>query len=542
MFNFYHEIHFVVLKKLANFPLPRALTSKYSAPQPTHYRVSLSNRKQPSQKTPPGSRSPNDPLLISSSLRLPSNYLPVSLFGGGKVTGIGGGEIFIAGGTSPLALQITQQLLGAGAKVAAGVTDLESGQELLDFAKSFELVNSKAAKNLRLVPLDVNDEEEIAGALPRRGTVVLLPGDAPNGLDSRAPARIVNAAQEAGAARVVLVQQKTGGGGFFGLFGGGANFRQLEQQLASSGLQFIIIRTGKQTQDIDPLEMGSIVLGPQGASPSGSAIAKAQVAEIVATVLSQASDDILIEAWADPKEQSQDLGELVSQVLPEAVVDADEEDEEPEPVKAVSSAGRQAAAALEEEAPKKTGGLFGFGGRQSAPEPEPEPAPKPSRGFLGFGPSKSEMAEEPQEQPKRGGLFGGGTKVISQPKRAAPPTPPSSSKNKSVSQKPSGGLFGGGKAKQEAEPQPKREEEAVSTGNGKASGGGGLFGKRKGAEPVSPSASKARKSAQQKASAKRASPAPKAGRSQAEPGPETKTGGFFSALGFGAQAEYDDEE
>lgn len=31
-------------------------------------------------------------------------------------------------------------------------------------------------------------------------------------------------------------------------------------------------------------------------------------------MLSQASDDVLIEAWADPKEQAVDLGELVAQV------------------------------------------------------------------------------------------------------------------------------------------------------------------------------------------------------------------------------------
>lgn len=74
---------------------------------------------------------------------------------------------------------------------------------------------------------------------------------------------------------------------------------------------------------------------------------------------------------------------------------------------------------VQEEAPKQTGGLFGFGGRQSAPEPQPEPEPKPARrGFFGSGGGKSEMSEldQPEEQPKRG-LFGGGrssgTKVVS---------------------------------------------------------------------------------------------------------------------------------
>ena len=47
-----------------------------------------------------------------------------------------------------------------------GVTDVEAAEELLEFAKRFELVDGKSAQKLRLVELNTSDDEELAAAVP----------------------------------------------------------------------------------------------------------------------------------------------------------------------------------------------------------------------------------------------------------------------------------------------------------------------------------------------------------------------------------------
>ena len=61
----------------------------------------------------------------------------------------------------------------------------------------------------------------------------------------------------------------------FGLHALTMRFVVFVQQVANSGLQFVIVRTAKQAQDEAP--SGSVALGPQSSLPAGSSISKSQV-------------------------------------------------------------------------------------------------------------------------------------------------------------------------------------------------------------------------------------------------------------------------
>lgn len=64
-----------------------------------------------------------------------------------------------------------RELLLAGVKVRAGARNTSKAQEYADLALSFGLLPPSAAKQLQIVPVDMEDEETIVSAIGNAGKV-----------------------------------------------------------------------------------------------------------------------------------------------------------------------------------------------------------------------------------------------------------------------------------------------------------------------------------------------------------------------------------
>ena len=102
-------------------------------------------------------------------------------------------------------------------------------------------------------------------------------------LDPRAATRVLLAAQKAKASQFVLVTPVGSAGFLTSLFGGGigggsgSRPSKLEQDLAASGLDFIVVRTGRtDIQDSEFEAANNVAVGTQGALPSQARITKNQ--------------------------------------------------------------------------------------------------------------------------------------------------------------------------------------------------------------------------------------------------------------------------
>ena len=130
--------------------------------------------------------------------------------------------------------------------------------------------------------------EDAAAVHLRRGArVVAVVGDGAGKaakLDLRAATRVLLAAQKANASQFVLVAPVGSAGFLASLFGGGigggsgsGSPSKLEQDLAASGLDFIVIRTGRtDVQDSEFEAANNVAVGTQGALPSQARITKNQ--------------------------------------------------------------------------------------------------------------------------------------------------------------------------------------------------------------------------------------------------------------------------
>ncbi|GIL53183.1 hypothetical protein Vafri_8864 [Volvox africanus] len=449
-----------------------------------------------------------------------------------------GSNVFVTGGQGQLSIRIIRELLAAGFKVTAGVTDLDAATAAFAFFKRYELIDKTAAANLKLVPLSSLEGDEAAvKALPKRAKVIVVDGDVEGkGKTGAKEVQFALALAEAiSASQVVLVSTQpgvpaAGGSGLFGgLFGGGPKpstaaaaskpldkLGRLEQQVADSGRPYAIVRAFGTDRTDDGAEPGSYLqIGTLGTVPTSAVASKAQIALVISEVLKAAgpTNGLVFEVSATPDEQlsaADAIGEIIA---------------------AAEGAAAEAAASAAEEAAKSAGpavGLFGLGtmsvlrkatataapAEEVAPEPE-TPAEEPPKkavgtGFFGFGAKKAVAVEQPaakeeapalgtlsarraaaklgkavvqevvveeEEAPKKTGtgFFGFGSGKVAAKKVAAKEEPKEEEEVPEPPKKVGSGFFGFGTAKVAVKKeQPKEEEEEVPEPPKKV--GSGFFG------------------------------------------------------------------
>ncbi|KAK9806837.1 hypothetical protein WJX72_004506 [[Myrmecia] bisecta] len=529
-----------------------------------------------------------------------------------------GGQVFVAGGSGLLGARIVKELLQTGFKVIAGVPDADEAAGIVDFAKRYELIKADQASKLQLEEVDFSDVDAIAAALPRGARIVAIAGDIQGG--RKADARVVDRLLAAALARPQAVQQfvlvapsgSAGGGAglFANLFGGGgaaggsgSKPSKLEQDLASSGLSFIVVRHGRvDNVDESFAAETSTRVGPQASLPPAAKATRSQVAEVVAQVMKQAPTDVLIEAWASTDAPSTSVDALVAQAIPQAIVqeeeveEAEEEEEEeeaPSPPPRRAAASRAAPAAAgddedEEEEEKPVAALkslFGGGGlgggtrrvkaqAQAAVADAPKP-PSPGPLFGGFGTvrrkvqAKVEEAEEEVEEKSKAAaapLFGGFGTLKTKVQRQQAEDDDDEEEEASP---PLFGLFGGksAKAAEAAErvvrPSASQARQAATKGaNVKAQAAkraGVIPGNRPGARQDRPASTSSRPAPPARparsppapkpkgpapkpkpaAPKARAAPARKANKDEDKP---AKKGGFLSLFGIQQETIYADED
>ncbi|GIL53182.1 hypothetical protein Vafri_8864 [Volvox africanus] len=449
-----------------------------------------------------------------------------------------GSNVFVTGGQGQLSIRIIRELLAAGFKVTAGVTDLDAATAAFAFFKRYELIDKTAAANLKLVPLSSLEGDEAAvKALPKRAKVIVVDGDVEGkGKTGAKEVQFALALAEAiSASQVVLVSTQpgvpaAGGSGLFGgLFGGGPKpstaaaaskpldkLGRLEQQVADSGRPYAIVRAFGTDRTDDGAEPGSYLqIGTLGTVPTSAVASKAQIALVISEVLKAAgpTNGLVFEVSATPDEQlsaADAIGEIIA---------------------AAEGAAAEAAASAAEEAAKSAGpavGLFGLGtmsvlrkatataapAEEVAPEPE-TPAEEPPKkavgtGFFGFGAKKAVAVEQPaakeeapalgtlsarraaaklgkavvqevvveeEEAPKKTGtgFFGFGSGKVAAKKVAAKEEPKEEEEVPEPPKKVGSGFFGFGTAKVAVKKEePKEEEEVVPEPPKKV--GSGFFG------------------------------------------------------------------
>lgn len=69
------------------------------------------------------------------------------------------------------------------APAAAGVADIDRAKAALQFAKRYELLDSEALRNIKLVELDYTDVSVLASIIPRRSRLIVVDGDVRTGGD-----------------------------------------------------------------------------------------------------------------------------------------------------------------------------------------------------------------------------------------------------------------------------------------------------------------------------------------------------------------------
>ena len=228
-----------------------------------------------------------------------------SLFAGG-----GGGRgrkdsqtVFVAGATGQAGVRVAQTLLRQGFAVRAGVPDLESAQELARLAAAYRLISPAEARRLNAVESDFDDPEAIAKAIGPAAKVVVTVGPGEKGPEAGGVTtddalRVVQAADLASAAHVVVVYDEGASGG---LGGGGSTYNVLDgftsffsnlfarvQTLTLSQFLAKVVETdvsytlvkASLTDDYSPESSYPLVLAKEGASRSSSTISSTDTGKV----------------------------------------------------------------------------------------------------------------------------------------------------------------------------------------------------------------------------------------------------------------------
>lgn len=214
-----------------------------------------------------------------------------SLFAGGGRGRKDPQTVFVAGATGQAGVRIAQTLLRQGFAVRAGVPDLASAQELARLAAAYRLISPAEARRLNAVESGFDDPEAIAKSIGPAAKVVVTVGPAEKGPEGGAVTtedalRVVQAADLASAAHVVVVYDK-GSDGSFG--GGGSTYNVLDgfttffnyifsrvQTLTLSQFLAKVVETdvsytlvkASLTDDYSPESSYALVLAKEGASSS----------------------------------------------------------------------------------------------------------------------------------------------------------------------------------------------------------------------------------------------------------------------------------
>ena len=80
----------------------------------------------------------------------------------------------MAGGTGRLGARIVRELLLKGFNVRAGVRNVERAQGFVDTAAAYGILPGNSARRIKLLPMDLADEESIAAAIGNAGRVGLI--------------------------------------------------------------------------------------------------------------------------------------------------------------------------------------------------------------------------------------------------------------------------------------------------------------------------------------------------------------------------------
>jgi hypothetical protein len=213
-----------------------------------------------------------------------------SLFAGGGRGRKDPQTVFVAGATGQAGIRIAQTLLRQGFAVRAGVPDLASAQELARLAAAYRLITPVEARRLNAVESSFDDPEAIAKSIGPAAKVVVTVGPAEKGPEGGAVTtddalRVVQAADLASAAHVVVVYDKgggssVGGGSTYNVLDGFTNFfnyifsrvqtltlSQFLAKVVETDVSYTLVKASL-TDDYSPESSYGLVLAKEGASPS----------------------------------------------------------------------------------------------------------------------------------------------------------------------------------------------------------------------------------------------------------------------------------
>ncbi|OEL16941.1 Protein plastid transcriptionally active 16, chloroplastic [Dichanthelium oligosanthes] len=238
-----------------------------------------------------------------------------SLFAGGGRGRKDPQTVFVAGATGQAGVRIAQTLLRQGFAVRAGVPDLASAQELARLAAAYRLISPAEARRLNAVESGFDDPEAIAKSIGPAAKVVVTVGPAEKGPEGGAVTtddalRLVQAADLAGVAHVVVVYDEGSSSGFGGagstynVLDGFTSFfsnlfsrvqtltlSQFLAKVVETDVRYTLVKASL-TDDYSPESSYALVLAKEGASPSTTSstdtgkVSKLQIAALVADVFS----------------------------------------------------------------------------------------------------------------------------------------------------------------------------------------------------------------------------------------------------------------
>ncbi|CAN6354227.1 unnamed protein product [Urochloa humidicola] len=236
-----------------------------------------------------------------------------SLFAGGGRGRKDPQTVFVAGATGQAGVRIAQTLLRQGFAVRAGVPDLAAAQELARLAAAYGLISPAEARRLNAVKSGFDDPEAIAKSIGPAAKVVVTVGSAEKGpegggVTTDEALRVVQAADLASAAHVIVVYDEggSGGGSTYNVLDGFTSFfnnlfsrvqtltlSQFLAKVVETDVSYTLVKASL-TDDYSPESSYALVLAKEGASPTNSTtdtgkVSKSQIAALVADVFSNVS-------------------------------------------------------------------------------------------------------------------------------------------------------------------------------------------------------------------------------------------------------------
>lgn len=80
--------------------------------------------------------------------------------------------MFVAGATGRLGARIVRELALRGFNVRAGARNTERAQGFLNTASAYGIIPSNAARKVKIVPVDITDQDSVVSAIGNAGKVI----------------------------------------------------------------------------------------------------------------------------------------------------------------------------------------------------------------------------------------------------------------------------------------------------------------------------------------------------------------------------------